>query len=115
MWVWLPLRAWITSPSASRERFIFWASFSLSPSAPDFHTLSDPARSTRFNLPRDKGEPGTCSCPVPSGLILMSNFSPSLLSRSLWTKTTHATTVSCVPTKRKALFTGGCLYLSSSL
>lgn len=27
--------------------------------------------------------PGTCSCPVPSGLILMSSFSPSLLSRSL--------------------------------
>lgn len=27
--------------------------------------------------------PGTCSCPVPSGLIFMSSFSPSLLSRSL--------------------------------
>lgn len=27
--------------------------------------------------------PGTCRCPVPSGLILMSSFSPSLLSRSL--------------------------------
>lgn len=27
--------------------------------------------------------PGTCSCPVPSGLILMSSLSPSLLSRSL--------------------------------
>lgn len=51
MWVCRALSAWITSPSASRERLIFWASFSLSPSAPDFHTLSEPARSTRFNLP----------------------------------------------------------------
>lgn len=34
-------------------------------------------------------KPGTCRCPVPSGLILMSSFSPSLLSRSLKSKTKH--------------------------
>uniref|UniRef100_A0A671LTV1 Secreted protein n=1 Tax=Sinocyclocheilus anshuiensis TaxID=1608454 RepID=A0A671LTV1_9TELE len=48
---WWAFKAWITSPRASSERLIFWASFSLSPSAPDFHTLSEPAKSTRFSLP----------------------------------------------------------------
>lgn len=54
MWVCRALRAWMTSPSDSRERLMFWASFSLSPSAPDFQTLSEPARSTRFNFPVEK-------------------------------------------------------------
>lgn len=54
MWVCRALSAWMTSPSASKERLIFWASFSLSPSAPDFQTLSEPARSTRFNLPEER-------------------------------------------------------------
>uniref|UniRef100_A0A3B1K679 Uncharacterized protein n=1 Tax=Astyanax mexicanus TaxID=7994 RepID=A0A3B1K679_ASTMX len=51
MCVWRPLRAWMTSPRASSERLMFWASFRRSPSAPDFHTRSEPARSTRFSLP----------------------------------------------------------------
>lgn len=38
--------------------------------------------------------PGTCSCPVPSGLIFMSSFSPSLLSRSLKYKIQVATSTS---------------------
>lgn len=54
IWLWRALSACITSPSDRRERLIFWASFSLSPSAPDFQTLSEPARSTRFNLPDER-------------------------------------------------------------
>ena len=48
--------------------------------------------------------PGTCSCPVPSGLILMSSFSPSLLSRSLWTKVTAATAVWSCSSQTECLF-----------
>jgi len=48
--------------------------------------------------------PGTCSCPVPSGLILMSSFSPSLLSRSLWTTTAEATIARSCSSQRQCIF-----------
>ena len=50
----LDLRACITSPKLDKDLLMFWASLSLVPSAPDLLTLSDPAKSTRFNLPEEK-------------------------------------------------------------
>ncbi len=41
----------MTSPSADSDLFICWASFSLSPTASDFSTLSLPAKSTRWRQP----------------------------------------------------------------
>jgi hypothetical protein len=41
----------ITFPRVERLKLIFVASLSLCPVAPVFDCLSDPARSTRFNLP----------------------------------------------------------------
>ena len=39
-------------PNAAMERFIFFASFNLTPSDPDLATLSDPAKSTIVKVER---------------------------------------------------------------
>ena len=41
----------MTFPRQDKERLIFFASYNVSPSAPDFETFSLPARSTRYNFP----------------------------------------------------------------
>jgi len=52
MWeVFASTSAEITLPRADKDKFILVASFSLSPVAPVLACLSDPAKSTRFNLP----------------------------------------------------------------
>uniref|UniRef100_A0A3B4A8V7 Uncharacterized protein n=1 Tax=Periophthalmus magnuspinnatus TaxID=409849 RepID=A0A3B4A8V7_9GOBI len=52
MWLLRPsTRADMTFPRADSDRFIFVASFSLSPCAPVLACLSLPAKSTRFSFP----------------------------------------------------------------
>lgn len=50
MWGLLVASADITSPSADRDRLIFWVSLSRSPCTSVFATLSLPARSTNHSL-----------------------------------------------------------------
>uniref|UniRef100_A0A0A9G6T7 Uncharacterized protein n=1 Tax=Arundo donax TaxID=35708 RepID=A0A0A9G6T7_ARUDO len=42
----------ITSPRVDNDLLMFAASFKRSPSAPELFCLSEPARSTKFNLPK---------------------------------------------------------------
>lgn len=45
-------KAMITFPRLDKDLFIFWVSVSLTPSDPDFFNLSEPAKSTKFNVPK---------------------------------------------------------------
>ena len=45
------VNAWITFPKAESDKFIFFASSNVSPTAPVFDTFSLPAKSTKFNIP----------------------------------------------------------------
>uniref|UniRef100_A0A8C8RFC1 Uncharacterized protein n=1 Tax=Pelusios castaneus TaxID=367368 RepID=A0A8C8RFC1_9SAUR len=93
-WACLALRAWITSPRASRDLLMFWASFSRSPCAPDFQTRSEPARSTRFSFPgapetqeKGLGRCGTCMAQVWVCQDGARCGAPQVCARSCWCRT----------------------------